>query len=81
MIVSVNIFSDIRAGSFGPRRKKTCLRGFANNTGADQPTLLRSLIRAFVIRFFERTICKRGTGREHSGSVVECLARDQGAAG
>ena len=21
----------------GPRREKTCLRGFANNTGADQP--------------------------------------------
>ena len=23
----------------GPRREKTCLRGFANNTGADQPLL------------------------------------------
>ena len=28
-----------------------CLRGFVNNTGADQPTHTRSLISAFVIRF------------------------------
>ena len=35
---------------FGPRREKTCLRGFANNTGADQPAHPRSLISAFVIR-------------------------------
>ena len=35
----------------GPRREKTCLRGFANNTGADQPAHTRSLISAFVIRF------------------------------
>ena len=38
----------------GPRRKKTCLRGFANNTGADQ-----HLISAFVIRFLESNICER----------------------
>ena len=25
------------ATSFGPRREKTCLRGFAKNIGADQP--------------------------------------------
>ena len=36
---------------YGPRREKTCLRGFANNTGADQPAHTRSLISAFVIRF------------------------------
>ena len=41
----------------GPRRKKTCLRGFANNTGADQPAHPRSLISAFVIRFLESIIC------------------------
>ena len=35
----------------GPRREKTCLRGVANNTGADQPAHPRSLISAFVIRF------------------------------
>ena len=43
---------------FGPRREKTCLRGFANNTGADQPAHTRSLISAFVIRFLESIICK-----------------------
>ena len=36
----------------GPRREKTCLGGFANNTGADQFAHPRSLISAFVIRFF-----------------------------
>ena len=33
----------------GNRREKTCLRWFANNTGADQPAHPRSLISAFVI--------------------------------
>ena len=46
----------------GPRREKTCLRGFANNTGADQPAHPRSLISAFVIRLLESCICKLGTG-------------------
>ena len=35
----------------GPRREKTCLQGFAKNTGADQPAHPRSLISAFVICF------------------------------
>ena len=34
----------------GPRRDKTCLRGFANNKGPDQPAHPHSLISAFVIR-------------------------------
>ena len=34
----------------GPRREKTCFRGFANNTGADQPAHQRRLISTFVIR-------------------------------
>ena len=38
-------------GLFGPRHEKTCLRGFGNNTGADQPAHTRSLISAFVIHF------------------------------
>ena len=38
------------------------LRGFANNTGADQPAHPRSLISAFVIRFLESTVCKLPTG-------------------
>ena len=45
----------------GPRREKTCLRGFANNTGADQPAHPRSLISAFVIRFLKSIICKLAT--------------------
>ena len=31
---------------YGPRREKTCLRGFANNTGTDQPAHPHSLISA-----------------------------------
>ena len=45
-----------------PRHEKTCLRGSANNTGADQPAHLRSLISAFVIRFLESIICKLAAG-------------------
>ena len=36
--------------------KKTCLRGFANNKGADQPAHTRSLISTFVIRYLESYI-------------------------
>ena len=45
----------------GPQRKKTCLREFANNTGADQPAHPHSLISAFVIRFLESIICKHAS--------------------
>ena len=45
----------------GPRREKTCLRGFANNKGADQPAHLRRLVSAFVIRFIESTISRLAT--------------------
>ena len=38
---------------FGPRREKTCLRGFTNNKGADQPAHTRSLITAFVVHLME----------------------------
>ena len=48
--------------SYGPRREKTCPRGVANNTGADQPVHPRSLISAFVIRFSESIMCKFNTG-------------------
>ena len=47
---------------YGPRREKTCLRGFGNITGADQPAHTRSLISAFVIRVLESIICKLATG-------------------
>ena len=46
---------------FGPQREKTCLRGFANNTGADQPAHPRSLISAFVICFLKSIISKLST--------------------
>ena len=36
---------------FGPPREKACLRGFANNKGAEQPAHQRILISAIVIRF------------------------------
>ena len=39
---------------YGPCCEKTCLWGFANGTGADQP----GLISAFVIPFVESIICK-----------------------
>ena len=42
-----------RTTILGPRCEKTCLWGFVNNTGADQPAHPRSLISAFVIRFFK----------------------------
>ena len=46
----------------GQRREKTFLRGFANNTGADQPAHPRSLISTFVIRFLESNKCKLAPG-------------------
>ena len=46
----------------GPRCEKTCLWGFTNNTGADQPAHPHSLISAFVIRYLESIICKLATG-------------------
>ena len=49
--------------SVGPQRKKTCLREFSNNTGADQPAHPHSLISAFVIRFSQSMVCKLPTGK------------------
>ena len=49
------------SGLFGPRGDKTCLRSFANNTGADQPAHPHSLIGALVIRFMESIICELAT--------------------
>ena len=55
------VFRIIVSGAYllyGPRREKTCLRGSANNTGADQPAHPRSLISAFVVLVLKSTICK-----------------------
>ena len=46
----------------GPSCNKTCLRGFANNKGADQPVHPCSLISAFVIRLLESIISRLATG-------------------
>ena len=43
--------------------RKPVFRGFANNTGADQPAHPRSLISAFVIHFLERIISRLPTGK------------------
>ena len=51
----------IPEGYFGPRREKTCLRGFANNKGADQPAHPRSLISAFNIRLLENKLSRLDT--------------------
>ena len=45
----------------GLRCEKTCLWGFANNKGTDQPAHSRRLISAFVIRFKESIKCKLAT--------------------
>ena len=41
--------------------RKPFFRGFANNTGADQPAHPRSLISVFVILFLDNFICKLAT--------------------
>ena len=45
----------------GPHCKKTCLRGFANNKGADLPAHPHRLISAFVIHVLESIISKHAT--------------------
>ena len=46
---------------FWPRCEKTCLPGFANNTGADEPAHPCSLISAFVIRLSSSIISRLAT--------------------
>ena len=56
-ILMHGVISLIGAMSYGPCRKKTCLRGVANNTDADQPVHQCSLISAFVVCFLKSSIC------------------------
>ena len=56
--------------SFGLQSEKICLRGFVNNTGADQPAHPRSLISAFVIRFLKSIICRHDSGEFSSFWLV-----------
>ena len=58
--VSLRKYFSIKT-TYGPRREKTCLQGFENNTGTDQPAHPGSLISAFVIRFLESVISKLAT--------------------
>ena len=44
-----------------PRRDKTCLQGFANNIGVDQPVRMRNLISTFVVHLLESNISKLAT--------------------
>ena len=48
-------------GLFESLSEKTCLPWFENNTGADQPVRLHSLISAFVIYFLEGIISRLAT--------------------
>ena len=48
--------------SYGPRHEKTCLLGYGNNKGAEQPAHPRSLISSFVVLFLESIIYKLATG-------------------
>ena len=50
--------------------RKPVFEGFANNTVADQPAHLRSLISAFVIHFLESIISKLATGEISIFSLV-----------
>ena len=49
---------EVSMTKYGPRHEKTCLLGFGNNTGADQPAHQRSLISAFVFTFLESITSK-----------------------
>ena len=60
-LVKFCIRSVVQYNNNNPRREKTCLRGFANNTCADQPAHPRSLISAFVIHLLESIISRLAT--------------------
>ena len=60
--LEIHVIHD-RSKLFGPRREKTCLLGFANSTGADQPAHPRRLISALVIRFLESIISRLATSK------------------
>ena len=54
----------------GLRHEKTCPRGFANNTGADQPVHRYSLNRASVICLLESIIRRLATSEISIFSLV-----------
>ena len=52
----------IQNNDMGLDARKPVYRGFADNTGADQPAHPRSLISAFVIRSLKSIICRLAAG-------------------
>ena len=50
--------------------RKTCLGGFVNNKGADQPVHPCSLINAFVISLLENIISKFATSKISLSQLV-----------
>ena len=61
----------------GPRREKTCLRGFVNNTGAEQPAHPRRLISAIVVRLSRSSISRLATS-EISIFLLVSVAEETG---
>ena len=63
--------------SCGSPREKTCLRGFRNKKGADQPVHLGRLISTFIIPFLE-SLSKFATSayepRHEISNNVVCVA-------
>ena len=55
----------------GLNAKKSCLLGFANSKGADQPVHQRSLISTFVICLLKSIISKIVTSEISISSVAE----------
>ena len=60
MIIYLSVVDCDLTMRYGPQLQKTCLQGFANNKGADQPAHMRSLISAFV-RLTESIISRHST--------------------
>ena len=63
----------------GSRREETCLRGFANIKGADQPAHTRRLISAFIIRLLESIISRLATSKISNFQLVS-VAEETGFA-
>ena len=55
------LFLNVHKTLHGPWREKTCLWGFANNTGSDQPVHRLSLTSAFVIHLLASIIPRLDT--------------------
>ena len=63
LVPAESVMSHVVITLFGPQHEKTCLPGFANNTGTDQPAHPCRLISTFLFRFLKSIICQLGTGK------------------